>query len=177
MDHLGIRPVSGWLENFWASVEKRDPCWIWTGRRRRSQTGGDQYGQIEVPVHSSRGPAWRVERVHRLAWELTNGHRVPEGKWILHACDTHHCVRPEHLRVGTAQDNHADMKMRGRYRGHSQRGHPPTNTRLTPDDVRMIRAAYLGFRRGTNVRALAERYGICLAAVYDILKRKTWAHV
>lgn len=175
---LGIRPVTGWLEKFWAHAQKSDGCWNWTGRKRRMNTvTPDVYGQVEVPVYSSRGPAWRVERIHRLAWELANGQRVPNGGWVLHSCDNSNCVRPEHLRIGTPQDNSADRQARGRWKTGNHKGHPPTYWKVTPDQVRDIRAAYQGFRKGTPMRLLSEQYGISEAAIYDIIKRKTWRHV
>ena len=175
---LGIRPVTGWLDKFWARVEKTDSCWNWIGRTRQAgTTHADPYGQVDVPVYSSRGPAWHVERIHRLAWELSNGRRIPEGQYVLHACDNYNCVRPEHLRIGTARDNSDDRQARGRWRSGNHKGHPPTYWKVTPEDVREIRAAHTGFRRGTPVRVLAERYGIGQAAIYDILTRKTWRHV
>lgn len=47
-------------------------------------------------------------------------------------------------------------------------------TRLTPDDVRSIRAAYAS---GTKSRSLAERHGLSQSAIQLIVRRATWKHV
>lgn len=45
---------------------------------------------------------------HRLSWILNNG-TVPTGLFVCHHCDVRTCVRPDHLFLGTAQDNTDDM--------------------------------------------------------------------
>ena len=56
----------------------------------------------------------RREYCHRLAWELHNAEPIPEGMYVLHACDTPGCCNPNHLRIGTAADNANDRESRGR---------------------------------------------------------------
>lgn len=51
---------------------------------------------------------------HRAAWELRNG-PIPDGLWVLHRCDVRPCINPEHLFLGTAVDNTADMIRKGRW--------------------------------------------------------------
>lgn len=75
-------------------------CWIWTG-------AGNRYGDLRVNGKN--------RKTHRLIWELTNG-EIPKGIEIMHSCDIGLCVNPEHLSVGTHQDNMTDMKNKGRAR-------------------------------------------------------------
>ena len=92
---------------FWAKVELTlDGCWLWTGSKTGPgpyTTGG--YGTVY----------WRGEYLlaHRVMWELANG-PIPEGMHVLHRCDVRNCVRPDHLFLGTHQDNMADMARKGR---------------------------------------------------------------
>lgn len=98
---------------FWSKVDvarprlDKDPCWEW---REGLDTKG--YGQF-TPV-SCASPL----RAHRVAYELIKG-PIPSGMQVLHSCDNTRCCNPNHLRVGTHQDNMRDMTERGR--GHFNR--------------------------------------------------------
>lgn len=108
-------------KRFWSKVKKGAGCWEWTG-----SVNGGGYGLIFVRASEN---ARRV--AHGLAWEITNG-PVPEGMFVLHKCDNPPCVRPDHLFLGTHQDNMNDAASKGRM----------SNNKLTDDDVRRIREAH-----------------------------------
>jgi len=90
-------------ERFWSRVDKSGDCWIWTGYRDRKT-----YGIVE-----RRRDGRRETRAHRWAWILTHG-PIPDGLFVLHRCDNPPCVRPDHLWLGTTDDNMADMAAKGR---------------------------------------------------------------
>lgn len=78
-------------DRFWSKVEKTKTCWIWTASK-------DRHGY---------GHFWhegRLRLVHRLIYETLVG-PIPEGKVIDHICHTRHCLRPDHLRIATNQEN------------------------------------------------------------------------
>jgi hypothetical protein len=89
----------GLIARFWAKVEKTDGCWLW---RAQIACG---YGRFR----SDQGNM----QAHRFAWIITNG-PIPDGLWVLHKCDVKICVNPEHLFLGTHEDNMADMVQKGR---------------------------------------------------------------
>jgi hypothetical protein len=110
---------------FWSKV-RRDAsgCWLWTGALN---TKG--YGQF---------PTGSAYLVHRLAYRFAHG-SVPHGRLVLHRCDVRSCVNPDHLFLGSALDNVADMIAKGRRAGprtHCNRGHEftPENTRRRKSD-------------------------------------------
>lgn len=87
-------------EDFWARVSKDGECWEYNGYRARWGYGRLKYG----------GKQWIAPR---LSWTLTFG-EIPEKLWVLHKCDNPPCVRPDHLFLGTPNDNVQDMISKGR---------------------------------------------------------------
>lgn len=88
-------------------------CWEWTGAGK-----GNGYGSVSVARQNT--PA------HRVAYELFCG-PVPEGADVCHTCDNRFCVNPDHLFVGSRQQNMDDMRLKGRGAGgarkHLKEGH------------------------------------------------------
>lgn len=145
------RPIANRL---WTKVNKTDGCWEWTGST--GKTSG--YGVIQYNGKQT--------QPHRVAWELEYG-TIPPGMYICHHCDNRLCVRPDHLFVGTPKENTADMIAKGRV----ARGNRMPQTKLTPDDVRAIRASTESYK------IIAARYGIRDMYVYEIRSRRVWKHI
>lgn len=146
-------------EYFEAHVQ-RDPrtgCWVWTGYRLK---GRMPYGQAKF--EGFRGPA------HRLAWLLLRG-RLGVGELLCHTCDNPPCCNPDHLFVGTAADNSADMVAKGRQAKGERNG----ASHLTAVDVAAIRAAYAA--GGVSHRVLGARYGVHYTAIGKITRGQRWA--
>jgi hypothetical protein len=114
-------------------------CRLWQGATRRG------YG-----VHHR-------QSVHRWVWEQING-PIPEGMFVLHRCDQRLCYRLDHLFLGTAADNTADMVSKGRWAGlESRRGAEHHSARLTASDVRAIRATPdMSIREWAAILGVAE---------------------
>jgi len=138
-------------QRFWEKVEKGDGCWIWTGSR--SPKG---YGQLW-----SEGTFLRS---HRVSWLVHFG-PIPEGMWVLHHCDNPPCVRPDHLYLGTAQQNSADRERRKR---HAHKVHRS----LTWQQAEEIRDAR---RRGVRLKPLAAKYGVSEVTIHNIATFKIYA--
>lgn len=145
------------VERFWSRVKKGDDCWLWRGARGKNGYGHLRYGGR--PVYA-----------HRFAWQLTNG-PIPPGAVVRHECDTPLCVRPDHLRIGTQQDN-VDDRQRRRRSAHFRGTHP--RTKLTAADVRAMRGARSA---GETYTAIAGRYGVDRATVGQICRGARWAHL
>lgn len=86
------------IARFWSKVEKTDGCWLWRGALY-----GGGYAMVGKPPR----------RGNRVSWELAYG-PIPKGMFVCHKCDVRHCVRPDHLFLGTHDDNMRDMWAKGR---------------------------------------------------------------
>lgn len=144
-------------ERFWKYVQKQDRCWEWAGVGRVAG-----YGRLRVSGGNK-------VLAHRFSWELHRG-TIPDGLFVCHHCDNRLCVRPEHLFLGTAQDNVDDMMAKGR--GVESRGEANGNSKLTRaqvEDIRMRRA------RGEKRIDLAREFGVRPENVSLITAKKIWA--
>jgi len=150
-------------ERFWSKVDKTaGDCWLWLASKNSRG-----YGRFAINGHTP-----RLQRTHRVAWELTYG-PIPTGQHILHRCDTPACVRPIHLFVGTHRDNMRDMLTKGR--GNKQHGINCGTVRLTDDIVKAVRAAYA--EGGISQRALAKQYSVSQACIAAVVRRVSWRHI
>jgi hypothetical protein len=144
-------------KRFWSKVDKSGACWLWTGCVRRLN---DNYKQPWFTVNKI------GRRAYRVAWELTNG-PIPPGLQVMHDCDNPVCVRPDHLRLGTQQENMRDMVSRGR----SASGERHSQAVFTLAEARRVKAMVAS---GVRVCDIAKALGHKYATVYGIASGTTW---
>ena len=108
----------------------KSPCWIFLGIQNSSG-----YGQL------LRNGEFRA--AHRVSWLIHNG-PIPDGLWVLHACDQPSCCAPDHLWLGSQQENIADMLAKRRKQAAS-------NVRIS---IAQIVAAVTGKPRQKFLRRL-----------------------
>ncbi|MGV2383709.1 MAG UNVERIFIED_CONTAM: HNH endonuclease [Thermobifida fusca] len=141
-------------------------CLEFTGARTN-----DGYGKSFI---GSRSDGSRTSvRVHRLAWAAVNG-PIPEGVMVCHRCDNPPCFNPDHLFLGTASDNTADMVSKRRHRYVPHRGSANGRTRLTVEAVREIRALA---STGRSCRSIAREFGVAPGTVSSIVRHVNWKWV
>lgn len=80
--------------------EPNSGCLLWEGGRRAGR-----YGQISLSGKSV--------ATHRVAWQAVHG-PISAGLHIPHHCDVQLCCNPEHLYIGTNDENHADKALKDR---------------------------------------------------------------
>jgi len=144
--------------------EPNTGCWLWAASVFK---GG--YGRLRTSEHE-------IAYAHRVSWALHHG-PVPAGSHVLHRCDNPPCVNPDHLFLGTHEDNMADMAAKGR---HFSKARPE---RVARGDRHWARAhperAAHGERHGSRTRpdrvARGERQGSAkLADMSVALIRAAW---
>lgn len=149
------------METFMAKVVKRENgCWIYTGT-----PGSSGYGNVKV-----NGKQYRAAR---LSWELHKGD--PGNAQVNHHCDTPLCVNPDHLELGSQQENIDAMMERGRHK-NGGKGEKCNFAKLTTEQARYIK----GMKgKKTAYELLAEFPNVQLtpSAIWSIWARRTWKHL
>jgi len=143
-------------QRFWSKVNKTESCWLWTGH-----CNYDNYGEF---CFNS-----KTVGAHRYSYILHNG-EIAKGLVVRHTCDNPPCVNPNHLFIGTHQDNMNDMVERNRQAKGVKNG----RSKLSEDDVREIRI----FREfGFTQRELGKMYGVSHILIGFIVRKETWSHI
>jgi hypothetical protein len=143
------------VDRFWSYVNKTETCWLWT-----SYLLPNGYAYFSDKVN---GRHIRIY-IHRFSWELHYG-PIPPGLCVCHHCDVRHCIRPDHLFLGTVTENAWDMLRKRR--------HP--NMKLADAQVIEIRARYAA--GGVTQQQLATEYGVYSSNISVIVNHKTWRHL
>jgi len=143
---------------FWSKVIIKDllDCWKWIG----STTGKTGYGQMK----------WdgRLQVASRIAWQITHG-VIPKGLFVLHKCDNPKCVNPNHLFLGTKQDNMDDMKYKGRSPNNAGEFNP--SAKLKKLQVDEIRDRYA---KGERQSELGKKYGVTRQTIWQVVHNIHW---
>jgi len=133
---------------------------LWT--RHKNAHG---YGQLRFQG--------KIEAAHRASWILTHG-SIDDETLVLHNCpsgDNPSCVNPEHLWIGSHQDNCRDKYSKGR--GNNPYGERHHKARLTDKQVIEIRQ----LARQYSHQEIANLFHMSRGAISSIIHRKTWKHI
>lgn len=153
----GPRKRLAFAEAFWLRVDRSgDGCWPWLGA---VVTGG--YGRVKF--------GGRTHLTHRIAYILEFG-SIPAGLFVCHKCDVRKCVRPDHLFLGTHDQNMTDMVGKGR----QPRGEQNGLSKLTAVQVAEIRERVAA---GATQRVVAAEFGVSQSTIRDIASGRCWAHL
>lgn len=143
---------------------KQGDCYEWQGALTYNG-----YGRI--------GVNGKVQRVHRVAYELAHG-PIPEGIVVCHRCDNPRCCNPDHLFLGTTQENVDDKVRKNRHKPFTSEqviGEKNPRALLTAADVTKIRKRYA--RSGVTLKQLANEYGVHFDTISKVINHVTWSHV
>ena len=115
----------------------------------------------------------KLEYAHRVSYQIHNG-KIPQGMHVLHSCDDPGCVNPEHLHLGTNEDNIREKVERGRSVYQVYYGEENPMSKFTNKQVIDIRKRY---KNGTRQCVFVKEYGVSATTISDIVNRKIWKHI
>lgn len=98
---------------------------------------------------------------------------IPKGLLVRHKCDNRACINPEHLELGTHQENSNDMKLRKRHKPNN--GEKCHFAKLNEEQVKELRKLHATEKY--NYHDLSSLFHISYRAAYEIVTRKTWKHI
>mgnify|MGYP003341426897 CR=1 FL=1 len=136
----------------------KNGCHIWPGAKVCG------YGVVRYL-----GKLWRA---HRAYYHATNGD-IPNGMFVCHKCDVRSCVNPDHLFVGSAADNSADMVAKGRSVGCA---HGKVRMSGESNGRCKIPASAIAEILDTigNTKSLAARFGVDRTTIQKIRRGVNW---
>ena len=140
-----------------SKLNPNNGCLEWTGSIDKS-TG---YGYV----------IFESEKIgsHRAAFEVFKEQSI-EGKQVLHKCDNRKCVNPDHLFLGTIQDNMKDKVSKGR----QTRGSTFKTAKVNEKQVLVFRSLK---KSGFFNKELASLFQISVRHMARITSGDRWKHV
>ena len=151
--------------------EPNSGCWLWTATEN-----GNGYGRI-----------WAfgsLQVAHRVSWILRNG-EIPiidgidiRGTCVLHRCDNTFCVNPDHLFLGTHQDNMQDKMNKGRHVSNAPKGDECPSSKLTSEQVLLVRrfTVLRGAARWSH-GLIGKMFGVNRSTISVISRGDTWKSI
>lgn len=145
------------IDRFWSKVDIRGDkeCWPWTNG-----------------CHNGYGVFWykgKNVRANRFALEITSGPPPFDGAMSLHSCHNPPCCNPNHLRWGTALDNHDDKTIRfGPLVGENS--NRTMIDQETADKILKMRVD------GLKIGEISEELSLPYTLVENIYVGRAWSH-
>ena len=135
-------------------LEVESGCWEFIGAKT-----GAGYGALNVGYK-------KQESTHVLAYKLTKGN-ILKGLIVRHTCNNKICCNPDHLILGTHQDNKNDEMALGMHVKGSKQG----QAKLTENDIPVIRKLLNDGFTGTEI---ARLYDVSSTTIYYIRSGQNW---
>lgn len=149
----------------YSHINEKNGCREWTVLNR---TTGYGYGFINFRS--------KQMMAHRAAWIVWKG-KIPNKLHVLHKCDNALCINPDHLFLGTHQDNMNDMKIKKRQNNQAKasKGEKNGSSKLTENDVNDIRLNFSANLK--SMKELSFQFKVSQQLIGKIVRREIWTHV
>jgi hypothetical protein len=139
-------------------IDEQTGCHIYVGCKDKNK-----YGVIKI--------YGKIIRAHRIAWFLYYGDII-NNMLVLHKCDNPSCVNPEHLFLGTQNDNIQDMVIKNRHvKGE-------INSKLKEYQVKeILDIVNINGRYYGITTKLAKLYNVSTSTIKAIIERRKWKYL
>jgi hypothetical protein len=143
---------------FWEKVNivGKEDCWNWL-----FSTDGSGYGHFSFFD--------KMYKAHQVSYKLTNG-EIPIGMCVLHKCDNPLCCNPEHLWLGTQQENIEDMVQKNR--NNKPKG--SLNGRAKLNEILVSEIRYKYKTEDILQKELAIEYNVAVVTIARIIENRAW---
>jgi hypothetical protein len=141
--------------SFYKKIIKKEGCWDWSVGRT-----GSGYGVIYLGRNQ--------KLIHRVSWLIHHG-EIPKELWVLHKCDNPICSNPDHLYLGTPQQNTNDKIARGRL--NLKYGEDRSHSKLKNYQAKEIKEKLL---KGIHEKELSKEYSVHVNTIRDIKMGRRW---
>jgi len=109
--------------------------------------------------------------IHRYVYLKLKG-EIPKGLFVCHRCDNTKCLNPNHLFLGTHNDNMKDRNKKGRQ--NRPVGDKNPSAKLTTKQVVSIKK---DLAKGISYKQLALQHNVTATCIQYIKKGKSWEHI
>ena len=139
-------------EKFWNQVDIKnfDECWEFSKKIYKNGYGCFRINGNDILAH-------------KISWIINNGIRKT-GLVIMHSCDNRKCVNPNHLSMGTNQDNILDMINKNRQ--NIPLGENNFRCKLSKKDIYEIKILKMD---GISAMELSKIFNVSRPQIYRIL--------
>ncbi|MEG4805772.1 HNH endonuclease signature motif containing protein [Microcoleus sp. ARI1-B5] len=144
-------------ERIESHIISKDGCWL-------TDLCCCRYGYPKIGVNN------KIQKLSRVMFELHNG-KIPEGICVCHKCDNRACVNPEHLFLGTQQENMTDMANKGRSTRGSKNPQAKLNEKQVLEIKRLLSETNLSHQK------IADLFNVDRKILSGIKNEKNWKHV
>lgn len=142
-------------------IKQENGCWIYSGAK-----DADGYGMF-----------WfngKTKGAHQFSAKALGKHILKKGDQVCHRCDTPSCCNPDHLFVGSTQDNTADRDLKNRTAKGSNVGTSVYNEEI----IKSIKDAYNTRKHYRGIiKDLSIEFNVSYGVVWTTCRNKGWRHI